>query len=258
MKSVLSSQGLLPWFVRIKPLWRLLEPQADQEACILGNSRWLRNLYKNPAWWQWFTENPYWSRLWVVQELCLGSNPVFWLGATRIMTWNVFTMALSIFRKSQSLEIQGNFKYFPWLIDQCDNTRYGDSSSLQWYSANGGTLSEMIRATGTQQCEDRRDVIFAVLSLVKKPCRVDVNYDLSITELFCKVLDDIWKRRYCEWSDIDEFQQFCKLLLIRLNLGRTLRLGKIWAIPLSGSQKVTCSVTEEGKYLIDLPGYWEW
>ncbi|KAI3318503.1 HET-domain-containing protein [Xylariaceae sp. AK1471] len=98
---------------------------------------------------------PYWSRIWIIQELLLAKDIIPLYGHLRF-TWRGLTGSLQ-----------------PWAVFGKSKWRHSALTRLilmvggvTYSPRNGGVLGELMRSLAHSECSDPRDRVFALLSLV--------------------------------------------------------------------------------------------
>ncbi|KAH7360955.1 heterokaryon incompatibility protein-domain-containing protein, partial [Rhexocercosporidium sp. MPI-PUGE-AT-0058] len=142
---------------------------------------WLRS-GKEVAWWRWLCTNSYWSRVWIVQEVLLSRNASIQLGV-RLFSWATFRCAFyDLALTDASFHAQPHFDLLSWLCMESGGT-------IQW--RGGARLESAIAMTKMQQCQDVRDTIYALLSLVRNGQRIRADYSISVKTLYKKVVQRV-------------------------------------------------------------------
>jgi hypothetical protein len=116
--------------------------------------------------------NRYFTRLWVVQEILLSPHKRIlcddvWLGFDDL----VRAMEYSSASRFPPLEFV-NLQYY-------ENTSHGKGNE---------TLKDCIRRFSGYDCEDPRDKVYGILSLVRENDRLEVDYSKSTEEVFLQVV----------------------------------------------------------------------
>jgi hypothetical protein len=127
------------------------------------------------------SNNAYWKRAWVVQEILLASR-LFFLAPGVMMPVEIFTHTLrQEMPKPAATEIVKLLDYF------------AENSSNVVMSASLITNLELFRH---KQCSDIRDRIYSLLSVSSDGSQLPVNYDCSIVDIIRSVIG-INKRGVC-------------------------------------------------------------
>ncbi|KAL8727022.1 MAG: hypothetical protein Q9166_006320 [cf. Caloplaca sp. 2 TL-2023] len=117
---------------------------------------------------------PWFSRLWIWQEVFLAHNGAEIICGQKVMAWEDFRKAiLSLWRRRKPDRIEGLHKVLSraWKICNLD-----DQPSLR----------TILRRTKGAQCSDQRDRIYGVLNLVNEQERLGLqpDYNKSVVEVF--------------------------------------------------------------------------
>jgi hypothetical protein len=155
---------------------------------------------------------PYWSRLWIVQEILLTRGTrcrkvAIFSGQELIdfdhlyspillMTWTVGQSAWALLSKSQ----YHTFGQYSICRQTCDRLTIP------------APLAQLL-ITLRQDCRDKRDRVFALLSLWNDTSSIDVNYHMSTEALFQHVLQN-----YVRGKSLDDYITFGAILVESLEL----------------------------------------
>ncbi|KAK5091835.1 hypothetical protein LTR70_006365 [Exophiala xenobiotica] len=132
--------------------------------------------------------NPYWERLWVIQEVILAKNyRLFVLCGNVLLRWEhlrFFTATLNRLNGKQEVDAA-------WVTNQ----KFQSLLQLRdAYHEDEGRLTKTQRKFihwlnnfWNSECSDRRDMIYGLLSLVEKGDQFEVDYGLSTEALFLRV-----------------------------------------------------------------------
>ena len=171
-------------------------------------------LYKDDRWWRWLLSRTYWTRLWVVQEICLSTNNILWFGRHSI-SWFSFSITLQSLIESSTPQVH-DLEFFAWLIQrqnmQQDDVRIG--YNFNWRKHNGDMLIEAMKKTQKQDCANALDTIFALGSLVQVGQRVAVDYSVSAERLFKSTILQVMQSMHTT----SELLDLCGILFVRLRL----------------------------------------
>lgn len=129
-----------------------------------------------------FMDRPYWSRLWVVQEVVYASRATIVCG-NREIPWEIIQSIARRFQfsgqKSNSLDA-GIME--PAL--EMDKQREARKGAYLWLTEQQ-TLLRVVSGLSGKQCTDPRDRIFASVNLLSTPKPIlTPNYTLSVSEVF--------------------------------------------------------------------------
>jgi len=129
-----------------------------------------------------FTDRPYWSRLWVVQEVVYASRATIVCG-NREIPWEIIQ---SISRRFQFGG--ANKPSFPSGIiepaQEMDQWREAKSGEHAWLTEQQ-TLLRVVSGLSRKKCTDPRDRIFASVNLLSTPKPILApSYTLSVSEVY--------------------------------------------------------------------------
>jgi hypothetical protein len=125
--------------------------------------------------------NPYWRRLWIVQEIRL---------ARRLEIWQESDLHIETV-----LELMLYFVIGPWL--HASSRVDPDTTRAQWLLKNMHTLpenrrqsqlKEVVAAVHDSCCEDVRDIIYGIQSLVEPDSQVIIDYEQDVGNVFHEAL----------------------------------------------------------------------
>jgi hypothetical protein len=114
-------------------------------------------------------QNPYWTRLWVLQEINLGRDTLVCQGK-KAVSWGRFTDAI-MWRMDLGFEV-------PFIM--VNRAESFVSSTLDWRKA--------ARFAARLQCQDVRDKVFGQLGLVHNCLRFHPDYSTTCQDLLLMML----------------------------------------------------------------------
>jgi hypothetical protein len=140
---------------------------------------------------------PYWSRLWIIQEITLARIiEVVW--GSRQIPW---TNLVSFARHSWG-EKSGYFGLPPWWLGFFDGIYFRIEPGLyalmyikelhEWpdrESNDGRHWRGLVRMSGETQCEDPRDRVYGMLGLSEPFLAIPADYSLTTEQIFWLILD---------------------------------------------------------------------
>lgn len=144
--------------------------------------------------WAHLLRRPYWWRLWVVQEVVKAKSVLVHCG-DRLRDWNTLVTV------NMSAKIHSQGGYFDGVATEA-GTRYlfarlltttlSPFDDLMWERHSDNDLSDhlienMQRFCLERKCEDRRDKVYALLSISRISAVLEPDYALSMPELFLRV-----------------------------------------------------------------------
>ncbi|KAK4505368.1 hypothetical protein PRZ48_003331 [Zasmidium cellare] len=138
------------------------------------------------------TSRQWWSRVWVVQELCMAAGDPLLVCGQSTMPWSQFTrfvQSMAMASKHQlhiarMNELRQRARYPPRVRNPDSANDYATSlleDDLHW-----------LRYTATFEASDPRDKIFALMGLMRGPLRTQINidYKASVEDLTMKLMAD--------------------------------------------------------------------
>ncbi|RYN72156.1 hypothetical protein AA0117_g8868 [Alternaria alternata] len=150
--------ALLPFSQKAKALWHEWDTLAQNKHLLV----------------QHVTNNGYWTRAWIVQEVVLARNVILWLGATSIGFGDMLKILYYVFPRDTVVQSSIIFRL---------------GHTWQTGSYKDKNLVHLLDYFRDQQCSDVRDRIFSLLSMVTGGGRhLEVNYNTSRAELAAEVL----------------------------------------------------------------------
>lgn len=134
---------------------------------------------------------PYWTRVWIVQELALARKVCIIYGS-RYISWETISACLS--RKHFVARDDDEFNYrrnpaaklavrFEMLLEEA---KYENKKATTFTGTH--QLSEYMLQFRDNQCSDPKDKVFAFLGLAGDASNFKVDYDLSICQLLFTVI----------------------------------------------------------------------
>lgn len=128
-------------------------------------------------------DRPWFTRLWVVQEVRLASEAVLGCGS-RTIQWSTLKKALwCVHAKNMSPPIASETSHRLLTIGDVFN------QSLVF------SLHHLVRFTENLQCADPRDRVYSLLAICEDSLGIEPDYSLTVAEVYRDVLER-WVRRY--------------------------------------------------------------
>ena len=156
------------------PLWEPLRAnnKADLEHRVV---KYGLPPLSSPVWTAFRTllSLPYFSRVWIIQELALAS--------TRVMLWGSTVLDLDALQKTGP-----NLLVLPTSITADDDTiqNYG-MCMVMWNNVTWPPFLNLVRCNATRKAKDQRDLIFALLGiLVYDQLPITADYSKSLVEVY--------------------------------------------------------------------------
>lgn len=126
-----------------------------------------------------FTRVAYWSRLWVVQEICLARRCTIFCNGKWIPwgTWSEFIRAVG----KQSILHWGENIIAPQI-----NFLASDMASEGRFAlmTNGSTLSEALANLHHCHCCEPRDRVYSILGIVRNGVCIEIDYEKPVEDVF--------------------------------------------------------------------------
>ncbi|KAL4732800.1 heterokaryon incompatibility protein-domain-containing protein [Aspergillus similis] len=134
-------------------------------------------------------EQPYWSRIWIVQELMLAKDVIFYCGRNSFSWHHLASLRQKIKTHAVHHDSFG--------ISKCTGSVMIAQKTL-WDSLPQDDphlpLSDLLITYGKHKSSDIRDRVYALLGLASENS-VRVNYNLSVEDIYIEVLEAICKER---------------------------------------------------------------
>ncbi|CAG8961592.1 hypothetical protein HYFRA_00006126 [Hymenoscyphus fraxineus] len=133
-------------------------------------------------WWGYtrLRERPYWTRLWIIQEVALASRIVLRCGSYEV-DWAPFIRFDQMLQRWSTQYdneyIHEIYKTTP-IPQRLSNIRHLDGPEISSYERDHFLL-DLLFEFNESQCKDIRDRIFGLLSLARKCCRDSMPVDYS-------------------------------------------------------------------------------
>lgn len=209
-------------FRRKAPIWSY-PTRSELKLCRETNSEDFKYQPRD------ITELSYWTRVWIVQELRLAREVIFFLGELELSPKIIrdYCNLLLLLTDDQLRSVFAPVDLMPTHIRTLINERTdtADPSYRQIDRDPKFTLDQVIGAFASDfmQCADDRDRIYGLLGLVHSDERIIVEYDLS-AEMICEeVLDRITSSPTLSstQTDYEFFSANLESLVNRLRLSPT-------------------------------------
>jgi hypothetical protein len=140
-------------------------------------------------------QRPYWSRVWIVQELVLAQDLIFQCGresidgsdmAALVQLLDLFSPA-EFFQSASPGDTEWDYKFGRHEFDQvqhCFSTVDALKTLRCRRSPRRVEFFDALQATRGLMCSDPRDKIYGILGLVDADSRFEVDYTLSAQEVY--------------------------------------------------------------------------
>jgi hypothetical protein len=165
-----------------------------------------------------FLDNPYWTRLWIVQEIMLARSLTVWWGEYRISmdALEGVTQKIKVTYKDIILT--------PWnRLSVILNWGLGRETALGYDQPSNVNvlLSDLVRFFSANGCKDRRDKVFGLMALVRGPSVLKVDYSMAVADVYLAAVRAMGQgtvheaerlKRVLERSDWEEYVKACYIL----------------------------------------------
>jgi hypothetical protein len=154
----------------------------DSLAQASAKQRFL--IYKTAA----LCKRPYWNRLWIVQELWLAAKVVLWCGPFRLDADWLYGDSI-LYSWAFAEEDRKSVYSVRNLLEQSIGTSHDALKKRQYQNGGmeekpeGMTLSEAITRFSHHDCEDIRDKLYGLQSLVRPQQRLQIDYSASVESI---------------------------------------------------------------------------
>jgi hypothetical protein len=154
---------------------------------------------------------PYWSRLWVVQELFLSQNIALMCGtcqcaldfteygSNRLFWWLKLFLG-TYARQVCSLDVTFSNDW-SWLLDSCSERRVLESAGASGLLP----LSLALSLSSDRECLDPRDIIYGLQACILPEQRIPIDYSLTASEIFALVADKLVTFNRQRYEEHDSF-----------------------------------------------------
>lgn len=167
----------------------------------------------------------YWKRLWVVQELFLAKEIVFWYCEYTIdrptLLSNLSALDNSTSREQLETGLHAEFRIdddLKALWPRLSSMLSDGSRRHRW------SLQPLLQMYAVCECADPRDKIFALQALVEPSQRVQIDYSMGMSTLSNKVLRIVIAHKFMEWPDLRDWTAVSGDKDPRKGLSGTLRI----------------------------------
>lgn len=133
-----------------------------------------------------FRENAYWTRLWIIQEVRLSAHLVIWWGPFAFSPEQCLRVLKKLFFNPRDYFNSGDHHLkrmstllYPFTINP------GDESLVR---RNDRRLLDVIHWIEYSKCEDERDIIFGIQSLLRPGSRMKVDYSRILNDVYDEAL----------------------------------------------------------------------
>ncbi|ROV99671.1 hypothetical protein VSDG_03040 [Cytospora chrysosperma] len=129
---------------------------------------------------------PWWSRIWVVQEVAVSKVAVIQFGNISA-NWEVFVKAANVISSARrespalaALETE-NTKVLEEFKDKLLNL---EQTRRRWHADGGTDLGHLLQQLSICKASDDRDKVYGLLSLAKKEHKIRPDYTLDVLETY--------------------------------------------------------------------------
>lgn len=131
-----------------------------------------------------FVTCPWWSRIWVVQEIAVGSLVTIQYGTTTL-PWEALVATAEVWSLPQARQLAinagiepENLKVFALFANQLTGL---EQTRTKWRAEGGIDLVRLLQEFSDRQASDDRDKVYGILSLAKQGQRyIEPNYILDV------------------------------------------------------------------------------
>ncbi|KAJ0109981.1 hypothetical protein J7T55_014783 [Diaporthe amygdali] len=135
-----------------------------------------------------FVVCPWWRRIWVVQEITVGTAPIIQYG-TITAHWKVFVLAAKFWSLAGTGYLRGmaaigteNVKVFTRFANQLSSL---ERTRSKWLADGGADLVRILQEFSDREASDDRDKVYGLLSLAKQgPRSIRPDYKLDVYETY--------------------------------------------------------------------------
>ncbi|PMD35018.1 HET-domain-containing protein [Hyaloscypha variabilis F] len=164
---------------------------------------------------------PYWSRVWIIQEIMLARRIRLKYG-NRVITWEhlqefkVWCKANGNLRLGTCFESPSSL--IPPRVKTLINNKFEWGLGDTWKAPNHD-LRHVLSIYNKSECEDIRDKVYGLQGLVLFGARVPVDYDRDVIDLINDVLSVLVKDKFQEYNSKTQraFDEFAILLAYSLH-----------------------------------------
>ena len=136
-----------------------------------------------------FLMRAYWKRTWVVQEIAAARSVLIQCGPDNL-SWAALEKLLDPRKKEHLLFPAGHLERYKHVADLFQNTTRFDSVEYDLETDSPldmQDLFELVEKFRNTECQDRRDKVYALLSLLGPGMTIEPDYTSSPAELFVRV-----------------------------------------------------------------------
>jgi hypothetical protein len=173
-------------------------------------------LARHPAWVRAFKvllRNPYWERIWVMQEMILASELAIHWG-TRTIEWSAFMrLAMQAVRT-----VDSNKWYINTVLVRLENiATIGRGENQEFY---GMGLRLAIDSFCDNKCKDPRDHFYGLMGIVRTQDRVEPDFKLPVEDVYMLAVNALAlekQEKLEDRYDVHKLLVICaKLMLVML------------------------------------------
>ncbi len=162
--------------------------------------------------WCYFFSRQYWSRTWIVQEIVLarsillhcGNSELKWEDITKLLTGSKTSELLKHFLKWSdpltSSDLHAGANRIRALVEH--RSREQNLHNLFPDSLYLIGIFDLVIACKETKCSDKRDKVYALLSLCRVETEVEPDYKINIEELFVKLFAQETRLAYYDFNQV--------------------------------------------------------
>lgn len=131
---------------------------------------------------------PWWSRIWVVQEIAVGTAITIRYG-TFTLSWETLVATANVWSLSETIQVANNsgiepenLKVFVLFANQLAGL---EETRRRWRAEGGTDLVRLLQEFSDRQASDDRDKVYGLLGLAKEDQKyIKPNYELDVLETY--------------------------------------------------------------------------
>ncbi|KAF4995626.1 hypothetical protein FGRMN_5018 [Fusarium graminum] len=142
--------------------------------------------------------DPYWNRLWIIQEIGLANRIKVCFGSAAAVDWNRFTLFIQ-----QHPGVENGLER---LKQQREDKHHGSA-----------TLLKLLQTHREAECQDRKDKVYGLVGLASDARNFNIDYNKSLFQIWTDVMEFLNLHSLFEGHDIAYVGHLVKSLLMGTN-----------------------------------------
>lgn len=125
----------------------------------------------------------YWQRMWIIQELVHAQELIVWCGSKSV-TWDVFETVYLNLKTLQDKSWIAHHEHTSGVLDSPAATMIWQRAHWRYADTPVPRLETLIETFQEWACNDKRDKVFALVSMASRDTVIEPDYSLTAREVY--------------------------------------------------------------------------